>query len=300
MNTYGLEKLELNMKTGKVQAVLCASIVYLAFTGCNNQSVEDAYSIRDSQTLAVMETYSGTDVVNDGNICDDSTKKTYAQNDKVYTVNAPNAVFLNADDVMTSNFFDMKIIDVQLGETVYDLYNITSREEADAAIEWDKNVGPTSGLGRQFDDDGSPNLPKRQLYFVKCQITNNYDEERWLCLNATIIRGKKSDGTVVPCPNEVMGFTGERVKYDYFNRGRGGEYRSVGFKAHEEKTIVLICSYVKKEYMSNKRGLYATDDNQISTYITSEILDGITSQSYNIKSGVQFLPVFVNGEPLHK
>ena len=62
---------------------------------------------------------------------------------------------------------------------------------------------------------------------------------------------------------------------------------------------MLICSYTKNEYVSNERGTYSADDKQITTYITSEILDGVTSMSYNMSAGVKFLPIFINGMPVH-
>lgn len=279
------------MDKKRIAAVFVAGMFSINLIGCNSQNVQDAYNIRDSYSLIISD---------DGKRSQDTTKKTYEDDGKAATISAPDAIFLDADDVMSSNHYNMQILDVQIGDTIYDLYNITDKTEADAAIEWDKTIGPSSGLGRKFDDDGRLRSgEKEQLYFVKCKITNDWDEERWLCLESSIIRGRKADGTVVRLSNEVKGFTGEREKYDYFNKGRGGEYRSVRLKAHEEKTLVLICSYTKNEYVSNERGTYAADDKQITTYITSEILDGVTSIPYSMSAGVKFLPIFINGMPVH-
>jgi len=169
----------------------CFCFVFLAIPflifGCSssNSGKQSAYEIRDQLKAEI-------------NI--DATKSTSLQNqpstnsndNQKKAVNAKGANVVNAGDTINYMGFSLQIEDIQLGDTIYDVSNIMSKDEADEYCKWLLS-GESTWIVQQ---DGTFNVRDEQLAFVKCKIKNNNNSLTRIHMVPTFMELKMVNGAM--------------------------------------------------------------------------------------------------------
>jgi len=250
-------------------------------SGCSSSDSgkQSAYEIRDQLNAGInVEATKSTSL----------QTQPSANNNQKKAVNAKGANIVNAGDTINYLGFSLQIEGVQLGNTIYDVSNIMSKDEADEYCKWVLS-GEANG---KIQQDGTFK-GHDQLAFIKCRIKNNNNSLTRINMMPDFYGVKNSKWGLVAIG--AFGYSGKHESYYDSQTGITVKQDYV-FEPGEELETVFMIGMSKIEGNFDLISYRYSDEN-VDIYMASDFLNGKSSgPSSDVPTGDYLIPIFKNGQ----